>query len=208
MTLVPHDAFTVTGFIAKTETPGMTDGQGGGYLNATWLDQKWRIYGEYADLGENFNPEVGFLPRRGIRMTKLHFERDPRPDALGIRVMQPMVHIIYTTDQQNRLVSRRIHSMVGTAFDNGAYFNVVYNRKYERLDEPFMVREGVAIPPGGYSFGELQLSFNSDPSRSLLQAELLAAGILRRYAHGHARHARGTALEQALRRGVVCAQRH
>ncbi|HAC06527.1 MAG TPA: hypothetical protein DCF71_11770, partial [Gemmatimonadetes bacterium] len=167
MTLVPHDAFTVTGFIAKTETPGMTDGQGAGYLNATWLDQKWRIYGEYANLGDNFNPEVGFLPRRGIRLTKLHFERDPRPDLLGIRVMQPMVNVVYITDQQNRLVSRRYHSMVGTAFDNGAYLNLWYNHNYERLDEPFIVRDGVAIAPGGYSFGEWQVSFNSNPSRKV-----------------------------------------
>ena len=167
MTLVPHDAFTVTGFIAKTETPGMTDGQGAGYLNATWLDQKWRIYGEYANLGDNFNPEVGFLPRRGIRLTKLHFERDPRPDLLGIRVMRPMVNVVYITDQQNRLVSRRYHSMVGTAFDNGAYLNLWYNHNYERLDEPFIVRDGVAIAPGGYSFGEWQVSFNSNPSRKV-----------------------------------------
>ena len=167
MTLVPHDAFTVTGFIARTETPGIEDGgESASYLNATWLDQSWRIYGEFADLGDNFNPEVGFLPRRGIRTSKLHFERNPRPDRLGIRVMQPMVNIIYTTDQQNRLVSRRWHTMVGTRFDNGAFLNLWYNRNYERLDEPFVVRDGVAIAPGGYTFGEWRISFTSNPSRS------------------------------------------
>jgi hypothetical protein len=167
MALVPNDALTVTGFIAKTETPGMTEGQTASYLNATWLDQTWRIYGEFADLGDNFNPEVGFLPRRGIRMSKLHIERDPRPDILGIRVMTPMFNVIYTTDQKNRLVSRRLHYMVGTTFDNGAYLNVMYNQNYERLDEPFVVREGAAVTPGGYSFGALRLSFNSNPARSL-----------------------------------------
>jgi hypothetical protein len=165
MALVPNDALTVTGFIAKTETPGMTEGQTGSYLNATWLDETWRIYGEFADLGENFNPEVGFLPRRGIRMSKVHFERDPRPDLLGIRVMNPMVNLVYITDQQNRLVSRRWHSMVGTRFDNGAYLNVWYNHHYERLDEPFFVRDGVAIAPGGYHFGVFRLSFDSNPAR-------------------------------------------
>ena len=167
MALVPNDALTVTGFIAKTETPGMTEGQTASYLNATWLDQSWRIYGEFADIGDNFNPEVGFLPRRGIRMSKIHLERDPRPDILGIRVMTPMFNVVYTTDQQNRLVSRRLHYMVGTTFDNAAYLNVMYNHKYERLDEPFVVRDGVAVVPGGYTFGELHLSFNSNPSRSL-----------------------------------------
>ncbi len=167
MALVPNDALTVTGFIAKTETPGITDGETASYLNATWLDQAWRIYGEFADFGDNFNPEVGFLPRRGIRLSKLHVERNPRPDRLGIRVLQPMVNLMYITDQQNRLVSRRWHTMVGTAFDNGAFLNVVYNFNYERLDEPFVVQDGVAVAPGGYSFGDLQLWFNSNPSRNL-----------------------------------------
>jgi hypothetical protein len=167
MALVPNDALTVTGFIAKTETPGMTEGQTASYLNATWLDQAWRIYGEVADLGDNFNPEVGFLPRRGIRMSKLHFERDPRPDLLGIRVMNPMVNVTYITDQQNRLVSRRLHYMVGATFDNGAYLNVMHNDHYERLEQPFVVRDGVSVAPGPYSFGEWRLQFNSNPARSV-----------------------------------------
>ncbi len=167
MALVPNDAFTITGFIAKTETPGVSEGETGAYLNATWLDQAWRIYGEFADFGDNFNPEVGFLPRRGIRLTKLHFERDPRPDVLGIRVMSPMVNVVYITDQQNRLVSRRYHSMVGTSFDNGAFLNLWYNHNYERLDQPFIVRDGVAIVPGAYTFGEWRMSFNSNPSKSV-----------------------------------------
>ncbi len=165
MTLVPNDALTVTGFIAKTETPGITDGESASYLNATWLDQNWRVYGEFADFGDNFNPEVGFLPRRGIRQSRLHFEGNPRPDRLGIRVLEPMVNMTYITDQQNRLVTRRWHTMVGTRFDNGASFVVWYNLHYQRLDEPFFVQDGVAIAPGGYDFGEWRLSFDSNPAR-------------------------------------------
>ena len=165
MTLVPNDALTVTGFIAKTETTGMTDDESAGYLNATWLDQTWRIYGEFADFGDNFNPEVGFLPRRGIRQTRLHVERSPRPDRFGIRVMEPMVNMTYITDQQNRLISSRWHTMVGTVFDNGANFTVWYNFYFEQLDQPFSVQDGVSIAPGGYNFGELRLRFDSNPAR-------------------------------------------
>ena len=167
MTLVPHDAFTITGFMAKTETPGLTSQDQGRYLNATWLDQTWRIYGEYADFQDNFNPEVGFLPRAGIRMTKLHLERDPRPGRFGIRVLSPMTNLTYTTDQNNRLVSRRWHFMMGTRFDNGAYLNFWYNDHYERLDDAFALNSDVSIAPGGYSFGEWRFSFDSNPARRI-----------------------------------------
>ena len=164
MVLAPLPALTVTGFLAKTETPGLDGGDMGGYLNATWLDTRWRIYGEYLDLGADFNPEVGYLQRAGIRTTKLHLERNPRPGVFGIRMLSPMVNVVYTTDRFNRLVSRRIHSMVGTRFDNGAFLNFWYNRDYELLDAPFVLN-GVTIPVGGYHMGEWRVSFDSNPAR-------------------------------------------
>lgn len=164
MNLVPLDPLTIQGFIAKTESPGVSSDEMGGYLNATWLDDTWRVYGEYADLEDNFNPEVGFLPRRGITMTKLHLERNPRPNWGGIRVLSPMVNWTYYTDQTGRKVTTRWHFMNGTRFDNGAYLNVWYNHHFERLDNPFTLG-GVEIPAGDYTFGEWRVSFNSNPAR-------------------------------------------
>jgi hypothetical protein len=164
VSLAPHPSLTVTGFLAKTETPGITSDEMGSYLNATWLDTDWRIYGEFADLEDNFNPEVGFVPRRGVTMSKLHLERNPRPDFLGIRVLSPMVNWTYYTDQTGRRVSTRWHFMNGTRFDNGAYLNIWYNNYFERLDDVFTL-SGVPIPAGSYTFGEWRVSFDSNPAR-------------------------------------------
>ena len=84
---------------------------------ASWLDQTWRVYAEHTDIQDNFNAEVGFVPRRGIRTSKIHVERNPRPGRWGIRVMEPMVNLTYTTDQDNRLLTRRVHTMLGTRLD-------------------------------------------------------------------------------------------
>ena len=126
--------------MAKTETPGLDGGDMGGYLNATWLSTSWRVYGEYVDLQDDFNPEVGFLPRAGIRTTKLHLERNPRPDRWGIRVLSPMVNWTYTTDQTGRRVAQRWHYMLGTRFDNGAYLNIWYNDHFDRVDREIEIR--------------------------------------------------------------------
>jgi hypothetical protein len=123
------------------------------------------VYAEYTDIQDNFNPEVGFVPRRGIRTTKLHVERNPRPGKYYIRVLEPMLNVTYTTDQHNRLLSRRIHHMVGTRLENGAFINVVFNRYFEWLDVPFRIQRDVTIPVGTYRFHEWNLTYNSDPSR-------------------------------------------
>jgi hypothetical protein len=151
--------------VAKTQTQGLGGGDDmGGYLNVTWLDQSWRLFGEYADFQDDFNPEVGYLPRAGIRTSKIHLEGTPRPGILGIRDMSPMWNVTYTTDQANRLVSMRMHYMVGTRFNNGANLTVWLNDYVEVLDQTFSFST-VPVAPGRYDFAEWYFSFSSNPAR-------------------------------------------
>ena len=165
--LALHRYLAVTGFLAKTETPGIASGDAAGHVNATWLSPGWRIYTEYTDIQDNFNAEVGFVPRIGIRRSKLHGQWNPRPGKWGIRSMDPMMNVEYTTDQRNRLLSRRVHHMIGFQFEDGSNFTVIYNKEFEQLDEPFRITSDVTIPAGTYRFGNPSLSYRSDPSRKL-----------------------------------------
>ena len=167
-TLAVHRNLTMTGFVAKTQTPGLTTGDMASYARATWLSPAFHVYTEFADLQENFNPEVGFIPRIGIRTSKFHGEWNPRPDRWNIRMFDPMWNITYTTDQHNRLLTRRIHNMLGTYFENGSSVTFYYNDHFEQLDIPFDIRNtGVSVPAGTYRFGEWVFSYRSDPSRRL-----------------------------------------
>ena len=156
----------INGFLAQTETPEISSGDRAGYFRAHWLSDAWDIYFDHVDLGNNFNPEVGFVPRVGVRSTKFHINRTPRPDFWGIRVMTPMWHIVYTTDQAGRLVYRELHHMIRVTFENSASFTFVYNDDFERLDEPFSV-QGITIPAGKYNFHDMRIGFNSNPSRQV-----------------------------------------
>lgn len=186
--LTPHPNLTIQGFLAKTETPGIVVpvddpgtpwredvgyGENGRYVNATWLDTKWRIYGEFADFDNDFNPEVGFLPRAGIRTTKLHLERNPRPNFWGIRVLSPMVNWTYTTDQDGLRLADRWHYMLGSRFDNGAFLNIWYNDHFDRVQRDFTLN-GVVVPAGDYNFGEWRVSFDSNQARKIYYGLMVA----------------------------------
>ena len=164
MAMAPHPSLSFNGFLAGTSTEGVSDGQMAGHLRAAWLDQSWNLYAEYTDLQDNFNPEVGFVPRRGIRTSKFHIEPTPRPGRFGIRVLEPMINVTYTTDQSNRLVTRRIHHMLGIQLGDGSSAIIFYNRNFERLDDPFTL-QGVVVPVGSYRFGDWRFSYTSNPSR-------------------------------------------
>ena len=133
----------------------------------TWLSPSSHFYGEHIDLQESFNAEVGFIPRVGIRTSKFHGEWNPRPGRWNIRMLDPMWNMTYTTDQHNRLLTRRIHHMLGTYFEDGSLVVVYYNDHFEQLDVPFDIRRDVTIPPGTYRFGEWVFSYTTDPSRRL-----------------------------------------
>jgi hypothetical protein len=158
-------SLSIDAFLAGTQTPGVPGGEHGAHIRAGWLDQSWRIYAEHTDLGDNFNPEVGFVPRAGIRRSKFFIARTPRPDRWGIRLFEVVWNIEYFADQAGRLVSRRLWHRLGTTFENGAYLNVNYNRNLDRPDETFQIARGVTIPPGSYSFWDLTLEFNSNQAR-------------------------------------------
>ncbi|MGE0449631.1 MAG: DUF5916 domain-containing protein [Vicinamibacterales bacterium] len=160
---MPNRNFSVHSFIARTATPGVTTEQTAFHSRMLYLDTKWQTYAEYTDIGDNFNNEVGFTPRTGIRQTKLHLERNPRPGG-RIRVLEPMINVIYITDQHNRLLTRRIHHMLGTRFQNGSYLNFVWNRWFDQIDVPFQLQT-VTVRPGTYRFDEVQMVFNSNPAR-------------------------------------------
>ena len=172
MTLSLHPALTVSGFLAQTASPGVTDEQMGSYLSASWRDTSWRVYAEAADLEDNFNPEVGFVPRTGIQYKKAHFEYNPRPDRWGIRVLQPMVNGVFTEDQNGQLLTRQLHNMLGIVFQNGARATIWYNDWYERLDQPFTVvrrplADGgdVVVDPGEYNFGDWRFMYSTNAAR-------------------------------------------
>jgi len=161
-TLAPHPSFTMNGFLAGTSTAGEGGDGMGGHFRAGWLDQRWNLSAEYTDLSDDFNAEVGFVPRVGIRTSKFHVERTPRPGRWGVRVLEPMYNITYTTDQGGRMLSRRLHHMVGSQWENGSTFIVWYNRYYERLDRPFALRPDVVVTPGEYRFGDWRFWYTSN----------------------------------------------
>jgi len=162
--LAPTRSLSFHTFLARSSTPGVSDGQQAFHARALLLNTKWNTSAEYTDIGDHFNDEAGFVPRTGIRTTKVHLERNPRPGG-WIRVLEPMINLTYTTDQHNRLLTRRIHNMLGTRLKNGANITVWYNHWFDQIDRPFTLQSRVTVPTGTYRFGEWNVMAGSNPAR-------------------------------------------
>ena len=157
----------VNSFLAKTQTPGLEGKDMAFYGRVAYRDPNWNLYLNYLDVQDHFNAEAGFVQRRGVRTTKAHFSRTPRPKRGRIKLMEPMYVITYTTDQTNRLVGRMHHFMVGTTLRDDSFINIVFQKDLDVLDAPFQIRPGVRIPIGAYQMNEWMLTYNTSPGKRL-----------------------------------------
>ncbi len=158
---------TLAGFFAKTQTPGLT---GPNHALSGAFDFRTRQYEatvSYAEVGDDFNPEVGFLGRPdGYRQTNITLRRrirTPRLAKLGIREMEP--HASYesfwgfdgfqetaTLHVDNRFDFEKGFSLTSTAL----------NVQYEGLRKPFEVYPGVVVPVGSYRSPYFLTQMSSD----------------------------------------------
>lgn len=138
-------------FVLRTddEASHTTDYSFGG--NIDYPNDLWDCSFGWRQVGENFRPALGFVPRTGVRRISPGFSFKPRPGRFGIRQLFFEVHPAWVSDLHNVVQTWEMFSAPFNAeFESGdkVEFNVM--PQYERLTEPFEIADGVVIPPGGY----------------------------------------------------------
>jgi hypothetical protein len=119
-------------------------------------------------LGDNFNPEIGFLRRDNFKRSYAQLRFSPRPrNVRAIRKFSWTATLDYVENGAGLLESRQQGGSFNIEFDNSDRFNVEANRNFELLEAPFVVSRGVTIPVGGYGFNDAQLSYTFGPQRSI-----------------------------------------
>jgi hypothetical protein len=130
------------------------------------------------DIDEDFNPEMGFVNRTGLRVHDFTFHYTPYPGADWVRNLNPHFAVTYDTDRTGRPVARNVHFHYDMTFRRGERVGVAYNRNFELLDLPFEMYPGAIVPAGPHRFNELDFTASSDASRSLLGSVRFTRGEL------------------------------
>ena len=162
-------SLTINSYVAGTQSPGAEGEDLVTKFSSQWNDGFLEGRFIFQDIGENFNPEVGFVGRAGVRAYQANLALRPRPGGDGfIREFHPHANLKYYTDRDNILLTRDWHLGFQIFFRDRSSFEVSTNPQFERLRAPFRIREGITIPVGDYNFSEwFRLGYNSDPSKLL-----------------------------------------
>jgi hypothetical protein len=161
-------------FLARTDSP---DARGGsdysGRLFYNYTNTLWQVSGGYSQVGENFNPEVGFLPRRGYRSPEARVFLQLQPKRWSwIRRIAPHVSqsMFYGLDGELQTSRGHYHWFEIQPHQGGRFGNYV-ERMQDRPIVPFTVFNAggrrVTIPPGLYTWWNSVWEYRHNPSAPL-----------------------------------------
>jgi hypothetical protein len=157
-------------FAAGTTSPGAAGTDYAGRVYYNFANNLWQVGGGYTQVGDRFNPEVGFVPRRGYRRQEFRIFFTPQPRRWPwIRRFSPHgnYNAYYGLDGALQTSNAHVHffEIMPAA---GGRFGAYVDRGEDRPVKPFVVFDAggtrVAIPPGLYAWHQLVADYVSNPS--------------------------------------------
>ena len=117
----------------------------------------------YTEVGENFNPELGYIKRQGYRKVLFRILNRTRPkDRFGLLEIRP--HITYWGywKLNGFLETARLHVDNHWEFRNGYRIDTAINFLNEGVADTFEIANGVIIPKGHYDHKEIHIRTNTN----------------------------------------------
>jgi len=135
-------------------------------LSFDYPNDLWDIFASYKKIGNRFDPSLGFVPRRGVKMYSLSVDYMPRPDISFIRQFFFESYYSLVTDIKNQWESYTIFTApFHFRLESGDRFEFNIKPAGEYLKEPFEVSDGVVIPSGGYHWFRYRLELETASKR-------------------------------------------
>jgi hypothetical protein len=161
---------------ARTETPGVASDDDSYQGLADYGADRYGAHLEYLKVGNNFNPEIGFVSRVNFRRTFGTLRFSPRPKRIkAVRKLTYQVNFDNFVNGAGTLETRIETGSFNSEFENSDGFSVAASREYELLSKPTTVA-GVTFPAGDHQFTNAIVSYSLGSQRRVSGTVSLQAG--------------------------------
>jgi uncharacterized protein DUF5916/cellulose/xylan binding protein with CBM9 domain len=169
-------------FIARSDSPGAKGSDYAGRVFYSFQNNLWQASAGYSQVGDRFDSEVGFVPRKGYRRPEYRLFLQAQPKRWPwIRRISPHTSYAgyYGFDGQLQSSNHHFHYFeIQPA--RGGRFGLVVDRAQDRPLVPFLVYNAngrrVVIPPGLYTWYQPYGEFLSDPSAAFAGSVRIKGG--------------------------------
>ena len=141
----------VNAYYATTEKAGVRDGNVSYLTNFDYNADRYGIQIQRLKVGEQFNPEVGFLRRTDFVRNFTEARFSPRPARGHMKAVRRFIYsagIDYIENNQGRLDYRQQEAQFQIEFFNSDRVNIDYTRNYEFVPKAFAIVPDVMVPAG------------------------------------------------------------
>jgi Domain of unknown function (DUF5916) len=149
------------GLVVGREDLGSGDRTAAG-VGIAYPNDLWDVSLSYQRIGDGFDPSLGFVPRRGVRLASAAVNWQPRParpiGPLHIRQCFWENELSYVAGLSGGWQSYRYFTApINCRLESGDRFEFNVVPTGERLTQPFEVAAGLTIPAGVYHFRRYRL---------------------------------------------------
>ncbi|HEU4692256.1 MAG TPA: DUF5916 domain-containing protein [Vicinamibacterales bacterium] len=154
----------VTGYLARSATPGVSENQHAYQIQARNDTQPLTLSLTYLETGENFNPEVGFLSRTGgfRKVEGLVFTRLRPQSWTKFQEIRPHTNYRSYWDHTGFWETGYWHIDSSFELKNAWEFSTGVNLTHEGVVTPFEIYPGTFVPPGNYDHTEAQVMIQTN----------------------------------------------
>jgi hypothetical protein len=153
---------------AKTETPALEGKDDSYQARFDYTADRYGVSVQHLKVGDNFNPEVGFLRRDNFRRSFGSVRFSPRPrNSRLVRKYSYEGQFEYVDNLNGFLESRQATGKFNIEFNSSDRFNIDVNKNYDFLFLPFSPVRGTTIPVGSYSYNDAIVTYNFGQQRRL-----------------------------------------
>ncbi|PHI18089.1 hypothetical protein CEQ90_19730 [Lewinellaceae bacterium SD302] len=157
-------------FVHKSITPGDDDKSLSHGLNLEYRSRNWNFGYEHSTVGENYDAEVGFVPRKGYFNTSAYGSYTAYPENPQVVERGPSISSEFFFDPVEGQTDRSFGLDYNWRYGNTSSFGVATNYDYIFLLNDFDPTRTDATPlPGnqGYGFWSLELNWDTDSRKKL-----------------------------------------
>ncbi len=159
----------MSGFFAKSA--GTVDAKNEHALKfqTAYLWNNWEIMGAYTEVGEGFNPEVGFLLRSSFKKPEGRILYHLRPKNKDAKILEHRPHISYRGywNFDGFQETGFLHVDNHWEWKSGLEIHTGINFTTEGVVDPFEISEDIFVPSGVYKHAEGQLVFTTNMSKPI-----------------------------------------
>ncbi len=157
----------MSGFYARSADPDDPDNAHAFKFQTDYQWNNWVMRAAYTEVGEGFNPEVGFLLRSSFRKPEALILHHMRPKRENSKILEYRPHISYRGywNFEGFQETGFLHIDNHWEYKSGLEFHTGINFTTEGVVEAFEISDGVIVQPGTYNHAESQLIFFTNRSK-------------------------------------------